>query len=143
MPKSISLDDGATWTYSASPFPPIGSGQRAVLRRLREGPLLFISFTSHSQFRDGNGHEYTGHGMFAALSEDNGQTWPVQKLLTDEKPRTLDGLGWTASFQMDAAHAEPKGYLTAVQTPDGIIHLISSGVHYRFNLAWLKTPPKP
>ena len=25
----------------------------------------------------------------------------------------------------------------ATQTPDGTIHLISSGLHYRFNLAWL------
>ena len=39
---------------------------------------------------------------------------------------------------MDATHAEPKGYLAATQTPDGIIHLISSGIHYRFNLAWLR-----
>jgi hypothetical protein len=38
---------------------------------------------------------------------------------------------------MTANNAEPKGYMTAVQTPDGIIHLISSGIHYRFNFAWL------
>ena len=45
---------------------------------------------------------------------------------------------WTDQFTMDATHAEPKGYLAARQTPDGIIHLISSGIHYRFNLAWLR-----
>ena len=43
---------------------------------------------------------------------------------------------WTDRFTMDATHAEPKGYLAARQTPDGIIHLISSGIHYRFNLPW-------
>ena len=78
--------------------------------------------------------------MFAALSHDGGKTWPTQKLLTDGRERKLDGQGWTGTFTMDQTHAEPKGYLAAVQTPDGIIHLISSGMHYQFNLAWLKTP---
>ena len=39
---------------------------------------------------------------------------------------------------MDDTHAETAGYLAATQTPDGIIHLISSRLHYRFNLAWLR-----
>jgi hypothetical protein len=39
---------------------------------------------------------------------------------------------------MDAAHAEPKGYLAATQTPDNVIHLISSNLYYRFNIAWLQ-----
>ena len=43
--------------------------------------------------------------------------------------------------QMDAAHAEPKGYLCCTQAPDGMIHLLSSMMHYQFNLAWLKALP--
>jgi hypothetical protein len=39
---------------------------------------------------------------------------------------------------MDETHAEPLGYLAATQTPDGTIHLLSSGLHYRFNLPWLE-----
>ena len=50
----------------------------------------------------------------------------------------MDGGGNTGRFTMDATHAEPAGYLAATQTPDGIIHLISSRLHYRFNLAWLE-----
>ncbi len=137
MPKSISRDGGKTWQYSASEFPPIGGGQRVVLKKLREGPLLLISFTKGSVFTDSDGKEFNGRGMFAALSEDGGKTWPVRKLLTDGKKRKLDGNAWTDEFVMDGTHAEPKGYLAAAQTPDGVIHLISSGVHYRFNLAWL------
>jgi hypothetical protein len=140
MPMSVSTDGGRTWTYSATPFPPIAGGQRPVLRRLREGPLLFVSFTPGTKFRDAAGDEFLGVGMFAALSDDGGRTWPVQKLLTDGRARTLDGFAHTRKFFMDATRAEPKGYLTAVQTPDGMIHLISSGVHYRFNLAWVKSP---
>jgi hypothetical protein len=50
----------------------------------------------------------------------------------------LDGGAWTGTFTMDANHAEPKGYLACTQTPDGMIHLLSSRVHYRFNLAWIE-----
>ena len=77
-------------------------------------------------------------GMFAALSYDEGETWPVRKLLTDGSGRTYDGGAWTGSFTMDPGHAEPKGYLACTQTPDGVIHLLSSRLHYRFNLAWLE-----
>jgi len=41
--------------------------------------------------------------------------------------------------------AEPIGYLSACQAPDGLIHLISSRNHYTMNLAWLRQgqPPLP
>ena len=124
MPCSVSRDGGYTWEYSPTIFPPIGSGQRLVLKRLQEGPLMLCSFGAE--------------GLFAALSYDDGASWPVKKLLTDGVERTLDGGAWTGSFTMDSTHAEPKGYLCCTQSPDGIIHLLSSRVHYRFNLEWLR-----
>jgi sulfatase modifying factor 1 len=39
---------------------------------------------------------------------------------------------------MDTTRAEPAGYLAAIPSPDGLIQLISSGIHYRFNVAWLR-----
>jgi hypothetical protein len=136
MPRSISSDMGLTWTYSASEFPPISGGQRLILQRLREGPILFISFTGSAGMVIDGQHVY---GMFAALSYDEGQTWPVKKLLTAGGPaREWDGGGNTHWFTMDETHAEPRGYLACIQTPDGVIQLISSALHYRFNLAWLE-----
>jgi formylglycine-generating enzyme len=61
----------------------------------------------------------------------------VKKLLTDGISRYLNGGAWTQFFEMDATHAEPRGYLAATQTPDNVIHLVSSRLHYRFNLSWL------
>ena len=148
MPMSISNDAGATWQYQPSVFPPISSGQRLVLRRLNEGPLLLVSFT-HSpgkssiegmDFINHDGTKYKGYGMYAALSFDEGKTWPIKKLLTDQVIRHLNGGAWTGPFTMDSTHAEPKGYLAATQTPDNVIHLISSNLHYQFNLAWLTLP---
>lgn len=145
MPMSISTDLGKTWTYKASPFPPIGSGQRLVLKRLREGPLLFVSFTSGNRtkpeangmtFTDQKGKRFTGHGMYAAVSFDDGKTWPVRKLLTPGKGE-FDGGAWTKQFTATPTRAEHAGYLAATQTPDRVIHLISSRLHYRFNLPWL------
>ena len=124
MPCSQSADGGYTWTYRATEFPSIGSGQRLVLKRLQEGPLMLCSFGPD--------------GLFVALSDDEGETWPVKKLLTDGKKRVLDGGAWTGTFTLDSTHAEPKGYLACTQAPDGTIHLLSRRVHYRFNLAWLK-----
>ena len=125
MPCSISADGGYTWTYSATEFPPIGSGQRLVLKRLQEGPLMLCSFGPD--------------GLFVALSYDEGESWPVKRLLTDGKKRVLDGGAWTGTFTLDATHAEPKGYLACTQSPDGTIHLLSSRVHYRFNLPWIES----
>lgn len=148
MPMSRSTDLGRTWTYEASPFPPIDGGQRLVLLRLQEGPLLLVSFTDHPQrtpeaergmeFTLPDGKTFKGYGMYAALSYDDGKTWPVRRLLTDGRERFLDGGAWTGTFVQDATHAEPRGYLAGTQSPDGTIHILSSRLHYRFNLAWLE-----
>ncbi|RYD49312.1 MAG: exo-alpha-sialidase [Verrucomicrobiaceae bacterium] len=146
MPQSISADGGKTWTYSASPFPPIGGGQRLVLIRLREGQLLLVSFTSEDrtkprargmEFDDGKGGTFTGYGMYAAISTDDGETWPVRKLLTPGSG-DFDGGAWTGKFTATHDQAEHAGYLSCTQSPDGVIHLLSSRLHYRFNLAWLE-----
>ena len=147
MPMSISKDMGKTWTYYASEFPPIDGGQRLVFMRLNEGPLLLISFTDHPLrtpeaergliFPDREGNNYRGYGLYAAVSYDEGKTWPVRRLLTDGTTRFLDGGAWTKHFLMDATHAEPRGYMAATQSPDNLIHLVSSRLYYCFNLAWI------
>ncbi|MCO5241480.1 MAG: glycoside hydrolase [Chitinophagaceae bacterium] len=150
MPLSISDDLGKTWKYAASPFLPIHNGQRLVLMRTNEGPILLLSFTHMPEmadkgegmtFVDDTGKEFVGNGLFAALSYDEGKTWPVRKLVTPGSG-TYDGGGWTGIFQASPTRAEPKGYLAATQTPDGVIHLISSRLYYRFNIKWIETPAR-
>ena len=149
LPISISTDQGKTWTYHASPFPPIQGHQRLVLMRLQEGPIMLVSFTDHPtrtprnqqgmMFTDAHGNTTRGYGAYVALSYDEGRTWPVCRLLTDGIERHLNGGAWTQFFVMDDTHAEPRGYLAATQSPDGMIHLLSSRIHYAFNLAWIET----
>ncbi len=143
MTRSVSGDMGKTWRYEASPFPPISGGQRCTMIRLKEGPIVLVSFTHHPLRppKDEDRMRLGGKiksGMFAAVSYDEGKTWPVRKLITDGQYRFMDGGAWTGFFETDADRAEPRGYLTMTQSPDGIIHLLSSKNHYRFNLKWLE-----
>jgi len=141
MPKSLSWDMGRTWTYSPSMFPPIGGGQRLVLLRLKEGPLFLASFAEGMTIVDGAGQFRQVSGLFAAVSYDDGETWPYIRLISDDGParrmQTTNGRTFTA----DCNTAEPKGYLSVCQGANGIIHLTSSWNHYAFNLKWLETPP--
>ncbi len=151
LPMSLSSDMGKTWTYRASVFPPIGAAQRLVLMRLREGPLLFVSFTGMRSgaramtFADKNGVDFQGVGLFAALSDDEGLTWPACRLLTPGERKYEVGPYFGAAVRRPAViettrtRGEVEGYLAATQTPDGVIHLVSSRLHYRFNLAWLRS----
>ncbi len=136
MPLSVSRDLGATWEFRASPFPPISGGQRLALIRLREGPLFFASFAAAVEVPGLDGEPIVGSGLFAALSEDEGETWRVARLIADGSGRTLETTDG-APFALSETGAEPRGYLTAIQDSGGTIHLLSSRQHYRFNLAWL------
>jgi hypothetical protein len=148
MPKSISTDMGKTWTYSASPLQAIRSMQRAVLLRLHEGPLLFISFCGAATqpgkqdmtITDASGKQRPVAGLYAALSFDEGDTWPAARLISDDGPPREMETTDQRKFTMSASSAETFGYLAITQGQNGIIHLISSKNHYAFNLAWLKTP---
>ncbi len=150
-PASYSSDGGVTWTHEATPFPAISSVQRAVLMRLREGPLLLCSFTDLSaNAKNPNGMDFPceggtlhGAGLFAALSFDDGKTWSHRRLITPGgAARTVNGIDRN-QFTLSATSAEHNGYLAATQTRDGRVQLISSKNHYVFNLAWLKQLPPP
>ena len=64
--------------------------------------------------------------MFSALSFDEGKTWKYMKLIP------LDA--------EDPYKADIRGYLSCIQTPDDMIHLLSSNYYYSFNTAWLHEP---
>lgn len=150
---SLTRDLGKTWTCAASGFPAISSVQRAAMLRLREGGILLCSFTDQWRdwktrkgmaFQAEGGRQFTGCGIFAAVSFDEGKTWPVRRLLTPGGPeRRVNGID-RVMFTLSGTQAEPCGYLAATQTRDGNIQLITSKNHYVFNLAWLKQlPPAP
>jgi formylglycine-generating enzyme required for sulfatase activity len=131
MPVSTSSDLGETWQWGVSEFPVVSNVQRPAMLRLKEGPIVLCSFTDQWRewknrkgltFKSAAG-DYTGYGLFAAVSYDEGKTWPARRLLAPEGKNTADGYG----------------YLAATQSRDGNIQLITSQNHYAFNLAWIKT----
>lgn len=149
-PVSFSRDQGETWQLGESEFPAISTAQRQAMLRLREGPIVFFSYTDQSRdwkqrvglkFKKADGKEFTGFGLFAAVSFDEGQTWPVRRLITpggaDHDLPSID----RSMFVCGDTMAERAGYLAAIQARDGRIHLVSSKNHYVMNLGWLKTLP--
>ncbi|MHC4637239.1 MAG: SUMF1/EgtB/PvdO family nonheme iron enzyme [Planctomycetota bacterium] len=143
MPKSISTDMGKTWRYSASEFPPISGGEKATMARLKEGPLFFASFTGKKgmEIKDQSGNTRKVKGLFAALSYDDGKTWPIKRLVTDDGPGREVFTRKSKYFTMSYSNAEGNGYLSSCQNPNGVINLIGNRVHYAFNLKWLETLP--
>lgn len=134
MPVSVSRDLGETWEWESSEFPIVSNVQRPAMLRLKEGPIILCSFTDQWRewknrkgltFRTNDG-DYTGFGLFVALSEDDGKTWPTRRLVAPEGKAMADGYG----------------YLAITQTRDGSIQLITSRDHYVFNLAWIKQVAK-
>jgi len=144
MPYIISTDNGRNWLYKPSDFPPIHGGQRLVLLKLREGPLFFASFADKGiMITDAAGVRRKVRGLFAALSPDDGKTWPYVRLVSDDGPGTPVESTNGGLFTMDARIGEHLGYMSGCQATNGIIHLITSRTHYAFNLKWLQTPAAP
>jgi formylglycine-generating enzyme required for sulfatase activity len=152
LPKSLSSDQGKTWSFSGTEFPGISTVQRLALLRLEysdrgldpEGcgrkPILLVSMASDGmKGTDANGEDATIYGTYAALSWDEGKTWPVKRVMSNVKSGSESYVmgPWNRTFELDATHGQNKSYWAATQTPDGIIHLTDSRLHYAFNLAWL------
>ncbi|MBX7207239.1 MAG: SUMF1/EgtB/PvdO family nonheme iron enzyme [Verrucomicrobiaceae bacterium] len=137
MPVSYSSDLGETWQWAISEFPVVSNTQRPAMLRLKEGPIVLCSFTDQARtpkdqrqgltFKSTDG-DYTGTGLYTAVSYDEGKTWPDRRLIAPEGKTTAD----------------INGYLAITQTRDGRVQLITSKDHYVFNLAWIKQlPTKP
>jgi len=129
-PESCSTNWGASWSTSvASPFPPLGSGQRPSLIRLADGNLFFVSdaFLNKAGRVPPDGWKY-GNGCFIAISTNHGAAWRI-KPLPVQLPNHARGTNGTL------------GYVTARQAPNGVIHLLTTEtqpcLHYELNEAWI------
>jgi len=152
-PISITRDEGKTWSFAESEFPAISSAQRQAMIRLKEGPILFCSYTDQGRdwknrkglpFKAADGSIFMGYGLFAAVSYDEGKTWPDRRVITPGGPGNAMPTIDRGIANFSDTMSEPTGYLAVTQTRDGRIQLLSSKNHYVFNLAWLKQlPPAP
>ena len=132
MPKAVSSDGGRTWTVSRTPFTRLGTNQRPTLIRLRSGRLFFAGdFIHHNTGSQPAGVDHLG--SYVALSEDEGETWHVKRLIG-------------AQLHEDAERAERMkgptlGYAVARQAPNGLIHLVATMnnpcLHFELNEAWI------
>jgi len=129
MPKSISHDGGKTWDVTRTPFAAQGSNQRPSIVRLQSGRLFFAGDFQHISGDQPEGA--TERGSYVALSEDEGKTWHIKKLIGTQPHESRRRHGG----------ADTIGYSAARQAPNGLIHLITTMnrpcLHLVFNEAWI------
>jgi len=74
---------------------------------------------------------FTIDGAYAGISDDDGKTWRIRRL-TGGNVLGKDG---------KPAKVQTVSYVTACQSPDGMLHAISShnhpDLHYEFNETWV------
>ena len=102
MPSFLSQDMGKSWEPRPTPFPGIAIGQKAAALRLKSGAILLVSFNNHWSKKNGK-IRLRGGGVYAALSLDDGKTWP--------HARKIDNL---------------TGYMSVAQAPNGAIYHFGS-----------------
>ncbi len=128
-PKNVSTDLGKTWTVSRSAMPAQGGGDNPIMIKLDSGRLLYIS--NFGSTHDPNIFGFSGPGGYVCLSDDEGDTWQVRKLIGAQ---TLDDKGQPVSVNT-------VGYVGADQAANGIIHIVTSrtnpDLHIELNEEWI------
>ena len=134
-PQNISRDGGATYEITASPLPALGGGVRASVVKLASGRLLYVGDMHLRNYRELTADMmqpgFEGHGSYAALSNDEGKTWRMRKLVGGN---VVDDEGKTVKVNT-------VSYVTACQGPNGMLHAVTShnhpDLHFEFNEAWV------
>jgi len=128
-PRNVSTDSGKTWNVSRSPLPAQGGGDNPVLIKLASGRLFYIS--NFGRNRDPNVTGFSGPGGYVGLSDDDGVTWRIRRLLGGN---TVDENGQPVKV----THV---GYAGAIQSANGLIHIVTSrnkpNVYAVMNEAWI------
>ncbi|MHC4214311.1 MAG: SUMF1/EgtB/PvdO family nonheme iron enzyme [Planctomycetota bacterium] len=134
-PQFISHDGGRSYEMTPSPLPALGGGVRASVIRLANKKVFYVGdmFLEHygkltpEQMPEG----FAGSGAYACISDDDGKTWHIRKLTG----------GNVLGKNGKPVRVQTVSYVTACQTPDGMIHVITShnhpDLHFEFNEAWV------
>jgi len=139
-PQFISRDGGRTYQMSPSPLPALGGGVRASVVRLANKKLFYVGdmdLSIYKKLTPADAPEgFVGDGAYVGLSDDDGRTWHVRKLTGGN---VLDENG-------KPVKVHTVSYVTACQSPDGLIHLITShnhpDLHFELNEAWIMQDPE-
>jgi len=139
-PQFISRDGGRTYEMSASPLPALGGGTRASVVKLANKKIFYVGDMYLSHYRKLKPEMmppgFTGDGAYAGISNDDGRTWRIRKLTG----------GNVLDKDAKPVKVHTVSYVTACQSPDGMIHVITShnrpDLHFEFNEAWVLQPPQ-
>ncbi len=152
-PQSISYDRGNSWSRSPSVFPSIGGQQRFTLQRLRYSaeypehpgitPILFTGIADDGLLaKDSEGKLDTIYGLYAALSFDEGKTWPEEyrRVISDVRgsdEKIITTAPWQKKNTLTRVKGQEISYTTCTQSPDGLIYISDGKIVYVINQAWI------
>lgn len=140
LPMSISDDYGKTWKAQATELPPVTYTQRFAMTRLKEGPLVLVTFlpdVAHLGPQTSTDRELAK--LCICISYDEGMTWPVRRVLSNETgDRGITGMS-NGRVYLGPGYGEPTAYCSILQARNGVIHVLSSMNHYAFNLKWVES----
>ena len=139
-PQNISTDGGRTYKITASPLPALGGGTRASAIKLQSGRLFYVADMFLDAYKkltpDMAPEGYTTKGAYAALSDDDGQTWRIRRLTG----------GNVLGKNAEPVKVGTVSYVTAHQSQDGMIHVVTShnhpDLHFELNEAWVLQSPE-
>jgi hypothetical protein len=120
---------------SASPLPALGGGVRASVVRLASRRIFYVGDMYLSIYRkltpEMMPEGFSGDGAYVGLSDDDGKTWRIRKLMG----------GNVIGKDGKSVRVQTVSYVTACQSPDGMIHLVTShnhpDLHFELNEAWV------
>jgi hypothetical protein len=144
MPSSTSYDKGKTWIKEKTPFAALSSNQRPSLVKLISGRYFFAG-DFQTSFKGLQPQGIKQRGAYVALSDNEGKTWHIKKLNT-AVPHEGASVPRPPYRHRPDWHIHPHksgsvGYSVATQSPNGMIHLISSmnhpNLHFEMNEAWI------
>jgi formylglycine-generating enzyme required for sulfatase activity/antitoxin component YwqK of YwqJK toxin-antitoxin module len=141
MPRVFSSDWGKTWSApEKTPFAAVGSNQRPKILGLADGKLFFAGdFQNIRMVSSPPPDDIKERGSYVALSADEGETWKIKRLAM-----ATPHCGWRGVVSKTGKPQHgygTLGYCDAVQTPDGLIHLMTSkgtpSMEFTVNEAWI------
>jgi len=88
--------------------------------------------------KDVDGNLTQVNGLYAAFSFDEGENWPAEyRRIISDNSKTVEIAPWQHLANLSMTTSQTGGYMSATQTPDGMIYLTDGKIVFSFNLAWI------
>ena len=84
----------------------------------------------------------TIRGLYVSLSYNEGKTWPseyrkVVSDITGSNEKTIEVAPWQKKSVLTKVKSLDIGYMSATQSPDGLIYVTDGKIIFTLNTSWI------